>query len=206
VTIDVLDTVDEPRLPGLRVLLRRSWWAAIGLALGLVGGLVVGAVRAPVYETTGYVTVTATGGPDATSVARTAQALARLAASPSLVAPALAGAGLDEVAADPRRFVTVQAAPDAPIISVTGTATDPEDAQRIVVTVTRVLAGIRTLGAAYSVDALATPPVPTAPTTPAWAVPGGGAATGLAVAVVLAATVPARRSRGRAPAAEPVIA
>jgi hypothetical protein len=199
VTADVVDPIREPRLPGLRVLLRRTWWAAIGLAVGLVGGLVVGAVRSPVYETTGYVTVTATGGPDATSVARTAQALARLAASPSIVSPALEDAGLPEVATQPRLHVTVQAAPDAPIISVTGLAADPDDAQRIVLTVTRVLAGVHTLGAAYTVSELAAPPLPTEPTTPGWALPAGGAATGLAVAVVLAATVPVRRTRERYP-------
>jgi capsular polysaccharide biosynthesis protein len=200
VTTSAVDTVRErpetapARLPDLALFLRRLWWGGVGLVLGLALGLMAGLSRAPVYDSTGYVTVSAAPGAtaDATAVARAAQGLARLAAAPSVVADPLRAAGYPEAAARPQLYVSVSAAPDAPLISVTGTADNPVDAQRIALTVSNALAELRPFSS-FSASIAAAPLMPSSPTTPTWTVPAAGMFLGLALGVVLAATVPRRR-------------
>jgi capsular polysaccharide biosynthesis protein len=182
----------ERRLPGLALLLRRLWWAVLGATVGLALGVGLGLAREQMYESTTYVTVTSATGADAGSIARAAQALARIATAPEVISPALQQAGLTEAAQRPRMFITVQAAPDAPLISVTGIATDARDAQAIATTVADTLAGVQNLGQ-YRAFSVADAPVPGSPSTPGWLLSMGGAALGLGIAVVLAATIPPRR-------------
>jgi capsular polysaccharide biosynthesis protein len=182
------------RLPGLAAVLRRRRWALGAAALGLVAGGILGLVRDPVYESTTYVTVTATSGSaDAFSTARAAQALARIATAPEVVSGPLREAGLADVAEQPRLFITVQAAPDAPLISVTGAASAPREARAIAATVAATLASIDTLGP-FQAFQVADPSLPGAPSTPWWVVPAGGTGLGLGIGLLLAATVPPRRS------------
>jgi hypothetical protein len=180
-------------LPGVRLVLRRSWWLAVGLALGLGAGAGVGAMRPPVFESTAVLTVSAETGATAADASRAAQALARLATAPGVVAEPLTDAGLDEAAENPRRFVRVQAAPDAPILSVTGASTEATTAQELAEVVSEALAGLDPYPP-FTATIVAEAEVPREPTAPTWTPAAGGAGLGIALALVLAATVPGRRT------------
>ncbi|MGY1805916.1 hypothetical protein ACI8AF_00935 [Blastococcus sp. SYSU D00669] len=184
-------------LPGLRLLFRRSAWVLVGLVVGLGGGFAAAQALPPTYESTAILTVSSATTTDPVNLSRAAQALARLATQPGVVGEPLREAGLDEAATSPRDFVEVQAAPDAPIIRVTGTAEDAETAQEIAATVSDTLAGVGPFSP-FGSSVVAEAPLPAGPTTPWWAVPAGGAGLGAALAIVLAATVPARRPGRRA--------
>ncbi|WP_167759000.1 Wzz/FepE/Etk N-terminal domain-containing protein [Blastococcus sp. TF02A_35] len=183
------DRTEAPGLPGVRLLLRRARWVVLAAVLGLAAGATLDLVRTPVYESTAYLAVTTERSQDTGAMARSAQALARLATSPGIVSAPLRVAGLPDAAADPRGFITVQAAPDAPVISVTGRSSDAEAAQRIAESVSFTLVG---LDAVEPFDAVVVgePAVPDDPTMPWWVVPFGGAAGAAGLGLVLAATLP----------------
>jgi len=188
-------TTGRSALPGVGLVLRRLWWAVAGVLLGVGIAVAIAHVRVPMYESTTYVTVTAPeGASDSSGTARAAQALARLATAPEVVSGPLRRIGLDAVADQPRKFVKVKAAPDAPLISVTGSAPSPRDAQAIAATVADTLAGVHDLGP-FQAFTVADPALPSSPNSPRWLLPAGGGGLGLMVAVVLAATVPPRRRR-----------
>ena len=100
----------------------RRWWL-IGLLtiLGVLGGLVYGLARDPVYTAKAYVVVVAEDSSDSMAVSY-AQAYARIAdEGAALDAAAEAGnatASVDEL----RRQVRATASPDAPVIELTGSA------------------------------------------------------------------------------------
>lgn len=189
---------DEPGagLPGVGLLFRRSWWIALGVVLGLAAGSGAAQVLPPRYESTAVLTVASTAPTDPINTSRAAQALARLATEPGVIASPLRDAGLPEAADDPRAFIRVQAAPDAPILRVTGSATDAATAQDIATTVSATLAGVDPFPP-FTATLVADPVRPGETTTPGWAVPAGGAGVSAVLAVVLAATVPARGRSGR---------
>jgi len=108
------DATPASGLPGVGLVLRRSWWLAVGLALGLGVGAGVGALRPPVFESTAVLTVSGADGATSTDTSRAAQALARLATEPGVVSEPLADAGLTDAARTPRRSARGQVAPDAP--------------------------------------------------------------------------------------------
>ncbi|SDF64669.1 Capsular polysaccharide biosynthesis protein [Blastococcus aurantiacus] len=191
------------RLPDSGVARRRWWWVPACAVAGLVVGLVLGFAQSPTYESTAYLTVTADDVDDPNSVARSTQALARLATSPSIVGEPLREAGLAEQADDPRLFVRVQAAPDAPLISVTGTSDDPRTAQRTADVVSRALVGVDAFDP-YDVTTIGPALLPDDPTTPGWLLPAGGAGIGAAVAMVLATTLPGGSRRRGAVVQAPV--
>lgn len=180
-------------LPGVGLLLGRWWWPLLGAAIGLAAGLGADLVLEPQYESTAIVTVS-TADPndpvDPTELSRAAQALARLATQPGVVGGPLREAGLPEVADDPRRHVLVQAAPDAPIIRVSGTSTDPAAARRIATTISGALVRFAPFPP-FQATVAAPPERSTEPTAPGWARKAGATALGAGVALVLAATVPA---------------
>ncbi|MBJ7452017.1 MAG: hypothetical protein JHC71_08040 [Blastococcus sp.] len=180
-------------LPGVRLVLGRSWWMALGLVLGLAAGAGVGALRPPVFESTAILTVSAENDATSSDTARAAQALARLATEPGVVSEPLADAGLADAAESPRRFVRVQAAPDAPILSVTGASTEASTAQDLAETVSEALAGLQPYPP-FTVTIVADAEVPSGPGTPTWTPLAGGAGLGAALALVLAATIPGRRA------------
>jgi uncharacterized protein involved in exopolysaccharide biosynthesis len=189
-------------LPGMGALLQRIPWVVLAAVLGLAGGLGLDLVRTPVYESTAYLAVTSEANQDARSMARSAQALARLATSPGIVGDPLRDAGLADAAADPRRFIRVQAAPDASIISITGTSTNAATARRTAETVSEALTGLDAVDP-FDVAAVGSPLTPDEPTIPSWVAPAGGAGIATALAVVLAGTLPDQggrrglRGRGR---------
>ncbi|RBY96240.1 hypothetical protein DQ237_10280 [Blastococcus sp. TF02-8] len=190
----------DARLPGVRVLLRRTWWALLAAAIGVGAGLGLDVLRAPVYESTAYLVVAADDVGQAGDAARSAQALARLATSPGIVSGPLRVAGQVEAAEDPRSFVLVQAAPDAPVVSVTGRAADAAGAQRTAATVVRTLVGLDAVEP-FDTALVAAPPLPEQATVPVWLVPAGGGTLGAALGLLLAATVPPRPRRRRTGAA-----
>jgi uncharacterized protein involved in exopolysaccharide biosynthesis len=177
------------RLPGVRLVLRRWWWVALGLALGLGAGLGAGALRPPSFESTAVLTVSADEGATAGDTSRAAQALARLATQPGVVGEQLTIAGLRDAAEEPRRFVRVQAAPDAPIISVTGASPEAATAQELAEIVSEALVGLQPYPP-FRATIVADAEVPPEPRTPSWTPVAGGAGLGTALALVLAATVP----------------
>jgi hypothetical protein len=186
----------QTSLPGLALLFRRLPWALLAAVLGLAVGAGVGQVRDRVYESTTYVTVTAQAGTaDASSLSRAAQGLARIATAPEVISGPLRDAGLADAARQPRLFIMVEAAPDAPLISITGVASSARDAQTVAATVADTLGRVHTLGP-FRAFSVADPPLPSSPSTPVWLLPAGGAGLGLTLGLVLAATVPARRPRG----------
>jgi hypothetical protein len=170
-------------------------WVALGAVLGCLLGFTVQQVRAPVYESTSHLIVVGPPNEPARGFTRTAQALARLATAPGIVSFRLDAAGLPEAANDPRRYITVQASPDAPLISVTGRGDTPANAQRTAATVTAGLSSVRTLGP-FRVDVVTQPSVPDGPRVPTWFLPFSGTGLGAALSLVLAATVPDRPRRG----------
>ena len=178
----------ERRLPGVQLVLRRSWWVLAGGAVGLAAGGVLSVAQEPTYESTAYLTVAAVGDSDPTSVSRAAQALARLGAAPSVIGSSLEEAGLPEAAANPRMFVRVQAAPDASIISVTASAATPAAARDIATTVSDALVDLPAYPD-FVARPIAAPELPPSSTAPQWLPPVGLAGTGAAVGLVLAATV-----------------
>lgn len=185
----------SPRLPGVGQVMRRLPWAIAAAGLGLGLGALTGHLKEPVYQSTTYVTVTTTSDQaDAESIARAAQALARIAATPEVISGPLRTAGLGDAAEQPRDHITAQAAPDAPLISITGVAADPQEAESIAATVGNTLAGVDTLGP-FQAHEVTQPSLPTSPDTPGWVPSAGGAALGLGVGLVLSATVPPRRPR-----------
>jgi len=168
----------------------------LGAVLGLALGSLIQQVRAPVYESRAIVTVTSASVRDASSLARAAQAISRVATTRGIIGDPLRNAGLDDVADDPRSFVNVEAAPDAPLVSITGTATDAETAQLTAQTVVDALAAVTTLGP-YQVVMATAPLLPDGPTTPWWLLPAGGAGLAAGLSVILAATLPTRPEHAR---------
>ncbi|TKJ28107.1 hypothetical protein [Blastococcus sp. CCUG 61487] len=193
---DSVRTPPPRPLPGARLVLRRAWWVVAGAALGLALGSGLALLRPPLYDSTAYLTVTSPVGQDAGTLARGAQALARLGTSPGLVGPELRAAGLPDVAAAPERYVRVQAAPDAPVFSVTGTSDDPAEAQRIAETVSQALIGVEPLDP-FQTNLAAAAPLPREPTAPRWVLPVGGTGIAAGLTLVAAATVPQRRAPAR---------
>jgi len=183
-------------LPGLQLVLRRSWWALLSAVLGFGVGVAVEAARPGPYATTALISVTADETRALEDLTRIAQALARTATAPGVVGDALADAGQHAAAARPQQFVAVEAAPDAPLVSVTGIAQEPADAQAIARTVASALRRAD-IAEGYRTRIIAPPVLPTEPTRPVWVVPAGGAALGGGVMLVLAAVLPVRdRRRG----------
>lgn len=183
-------------LPGVRLVARRLWWVALATALGLTVGLLVAGQRPAQYESTALVSVTSTTPQPVTDIVAVAQALARVTTAPGLVSAPLRQAGYRDAAADPQRYVGVQAAPNAPLVSVSGLATDPEDAQAVAEVVLSAVAGVEAFEG-FDVLVVAPPPLPAVPTRPAWVLPAGLAVLSGALALIAAAAVPGRSRRER---------
>jgi hypothetical protein len=184
-------------LPGVRIILGRIGWVLAGGMLGLLLGGAVSLLRPPVYTSTAFLSVTSTSTQDAGKMARMAQAFARVASAPGVVAGPLRVAGLQVPAENPRKSITAQAAPDAPVFSVSGRDADPEVARRIAAVASASLTGLQDLGPFRAV-VVAAPTTPSAPVTPRWVPAAGGLILGLGVATVLAATVPGRSGAPKA--------
>jgi hypothetical protein len=176
-----------------RVVVRRAVWVLLLAAVGFAAGLAAREVRPPMYASTTVLTVNSDRAQELGYAARAAQAAARMATTRDLVSGPLAEAGQAEAAQDPRLHVRVQAAPNAPLITVTGLDPDPEDARRTAEAVAGALTGSVTVGP-FRVTQLSAAVTPDAPQTSGWVLPLGfaGAIGGAAAAVALVLPVRAR--------------
>jgi len=197
---------NEERLPGLALIRSRGRWILLGAVVGLLLGIAALPLRPPIYESTAYITVTVSSRQDPVTLSRAAQALARLGTAPGIVSGPLSAAGLPEAARTPREFVNVQAAPNAPLISVTARAQRPQAAQWIAITVANTLSNLNAVGP-LQVAVVSTPQLPGQPMTPRWWIPVGALAIGIALAVALTTTIPDHVSFGhvRTPKHRPVV-
>jgi uncharacterized protein involved in exopolysaccharide biosynthesis len=187
---------DAGPLPGVRLVVRRLWWVALAAAVGLAAGLVLAAQGTDRYESTALVSITTTTPQEVTDMTRVAQALARVATAPGIVTAPLREAGQADAAADPRRYITVESSPNAPLVSLSGLATDPDEAQAIAQAVLSAVAEVDAFGG-FDVVVVSPPALPTEPTRPAWVVPAGLAALCAALAFIIAAAVPGQDTSGR---------
>ncbi|WP_329133834.1 lipopolysaccharide biosynthesis protein [Streptomyces sp. NBC_01476] len=132
-----MDEFAEHRDAHRRSARRRSRWRALprwvplplGLGIGLAGGLGYGLAATPQYAATSYVMVVPQHTGDSPTALGFAQAYGRIVTGSAVLAGASAAArtpvaGLGD-------HVQAQTSPDAPMISVTGTADGGQDAARI---------------------------------------------------------------------------
>jgi capsular polysaccharide biosynthesis protein len=129
--------VRAPRRSSLHPLPR--WLPlALGLGIGLGGGLGYGLLAAPRYAATSYVVVVPRHAGDSATALGVAQAYGRVVSGSAVLAGAQADARV--TAAGLKTRVTAATSPDAPMISITGTASRATPAARIANAVARSLA------------------------------------------------------------------
>jgi capsular polysaccharide biosynthesis protein len=184
---DIRDPKDRSRRAGRRALPR---WAPVplGAAAGLLAGLGYGLAATPQYAATSYVMAVAQPGAESATALGFAQAYGRIATGSAVLAAAQAGAHLP--AASLKSRVAAATSPDAPMISVTGSAPRAGAAADIANAVSRSLAALANKDAASTgVRLLVFSPAtaPTAPSSPSAALSSavGAAAGGLLGALVL---------------------
>ncbi|WP_327681933.1 hypothetical protein [Kitasatospora sp. NBC_00458] len=115
----------EPRRSARR-LVRRWWPVALAVPLGAAAGAGYAAVAHPSYAADSYVIVVAQNPGESATAVNFAQAYGRLAGRPQVLAAAAAetGHGRSELEA----MVHGTTSPDAPMIEITGTGADPQEA------------------------------------------------------------------------------
>lgn len=175
---------------------RRARWRTVprwlplplGLGLGLVAGLGYGLAAAPQYAATSYVMVVPQHLGDPSAALGFAQAYGRVVTGSAVLAGAQAAAHVG--APDLKERVTAETSPDAPMISVTGTAGRARPAAAIANAVAQSLAATGNRDAASTgVRLLVFSPAaaPTSPASPSAALSGavGASAGGLLGALAL---------------------
>jgi glycosyltransferase involved in cell wall biosynthesis/capsular polysaccharide biosynthesis protein len=112
----------------LRRLMRRGGLLALTVLLGVAGGAAYGMLTAPSYTASAYVVaVPQTQGGDDTTAVSFAQAFGRIATQAAVLDRA-AATGVAGTADTLRSSVQVSTSPDAPVVQLTGTAGDAEQA------------------------------------------------------------------------------
>ena len=115
-----------------RALFRGLWVIILGLVLGGALGALVSQLTTPVYQSTVYLLVVPESENAGVSTANDyAQAYSRLVTEPAVVGEAV---DESEVGVDPwdvERIVSVEVAPNAPILQITTNSDDPEDASAL---------------------------------------------------------------------------
>ncbi|MFC4034006.1 lipopolysaccharide biosynthesis protein [Streptomyces polygonati] len=186
-----MDDNREPQRPGRP---SRRWgvpqWVALplGVGIGLVGGLGYGLAATPQYAATSYVMVVPQHAGDSATALGFAQAYGRIVTGSAVLAGARTAAGTGE--AELRKHVRAATSPDAPMISVTGTADHGPAAAAIANAVATSLTGTADRNAAATgVRLLVFSPAvaPSAPSSPSVALAAavGASAGGLLGALVL---------------------
>ncbi|GAA3444396.1 lipopolysaccharide biosynthesis protein [Planomonospora venezuelensis] len=127
---------------------RRPWWPLpVALLLGALAGLAFSLGRGPVYTADAYITVVPADPAATASAVNYAQAYARIATEPEILAvaahnaAAAGGGGASPAAASERlrRGVRASASPDAPLVELSASAADPVAAAEQVNTVADAL-------------------------------------------------------------------
>jgi uncharacterized protein involved in exopolysaccharide biosynthesis len=177
----------------------------LGLGIGLLGGLGYGLAAAPQYAATSYVMVVPQHADSPTALGF-AQAYGRVVTGSAVLAGAQAAAGTP--ADSLRGHVQAQTSPDAPMISVTGTASNGVAAARYANAVARSLTatGNRSAGST-GVRLLVFSPAsaPSSPSSPSAALSAavGASAGGLLGALAQLVRPAARRQDAEGAAAVP---
>ncbi|MEE1827236.1 hypothetical protein PUR61_34360 [Streptomyces sp. BE20] len=212
----------EPRRSA-RLLVRRWWPLALAVPLGAAAGAGYAVVAHPSYAADSYVIVVSENPGESATAVNFAQAYGRLAGRPQVLAAAAAETGHSR--SELEALVHGTTSPDAPMIEITGTGADPQEAVLTADAVARSLvtfANGSTKETGVRLVPLAAAAEPERPTTPSGRldVAVGGAAGVLIGALVMmtrrrsdsaagpaagAAPVPtAPRPRTAEPGAEPV--
>ncbi|QIP84912.1 lipopolysaccharide biosynthesis protein [Streptomyces sp. Tu 2975] len=106
------------------------WWPLpVCALLGTACGASYGLLKAPEYASTSYVVAVAAKGSDPAAALGFAQAYGRIATSDSTLAYARVAAGVPT--SELRERVETETSPDSPMIAITGTSTDPDQAADI---------------------------------------------------------------------------
>jgi capsular polysaccharide biosynthesis protein len=170
-------------------------WAPLplGIGLGLACGLGYGLTATPQYSATAYVMVVPAHGGDPAATAGFAQAYGRIVTGSSVLAGAQAATG--RAVADLRPHVQAATSPDAPMISVTGTAAGGREAADIADAVAQSLTATGNRTAADTGVRLllfSRAAAPTTPSSPSAPLSGavGASAGGLLAALALLARRP----------------
>ncbi|WP_051837225.1 Wzz/FepE/Etk N-terminal domain-containing protein [Streptomyces sp. NRRL WC-3742] len=120
-----------------RRLVRRWWPVALAVPLGAAAGAGYAAVSHPSYAASAYVLVVAQNPGEAATATNFAQAYGRLAGQPQVLAVAAAETGHSR--AEMEALVHGTTSPDAPMIEITGTGGQPQEAARTADAVARSL-------------------------------------------------------------------
>jgi capsular polysaccharide biosynthesis protein len=198
----------DPRDPHHRG--RRSRWPALprwaplplGLAIGLAGGLGYGLTATPQYTATSYVMVVPQRTGDSATALGFAQAYGRIVTGSAVLAGAQAAA--HTTGAELRNQVQAATSPDAPMISITGTAARGPAAAAIANAVAASLTATADRNAAATGVRLlvfapaAAPIAPASPSTPLAGAVGASAGALLGALVLLVR--PREERYGHAPA------
>ncbi|ALC21193.1 YveK family protein [Streptomyces pristinaespiralis] len=111
------------------------WWPLpVCALLGTACGASYGLLKAPEYASTSYVVAVPAKDSDPAAALGFAQAYGRIATSDSTLAYARVAAGVP--ARELRDRVETETSPDSPMIAITGTSTDPDQAADIANAVT----------------------------------------------------------------------
>ncbi|MFJ8434372.1 hypothetical protein ACIQ9P_24010 [Kitasatospora sp. NPDC094019] len=185
-----------------RRLVGRWWPMALAVPLGAAAGAGYAVVAHPSYAANSYVIVVPDAQGQAATAVNFAQAYGRLAGQPQVLAAAAAETGHSR--GELETLVHGTTSPDAPMIEITGTGAEPEEAVRAADAVSRSLVafangssketGVRLVPLAGAAE-------PDRPTTPSGKL---DVAVGGAAGVLLGALVMMTRRRGEGTAAEEV--
>ncbi|MGW2541598.1 hypothetical protein ACWC5I_12150, partial [Kitasatospora sp. NPDC001574] len=115
----------EPRRSA-RLLVRRWWPLALAVPLGAAAGAGYAVVAHPSYAADSYVIVVAENPGESVTAVNFAQAYGRLAGRPQVLAAAAAETGHSR--SELEALVHGTTSPDAPMIEITGTGADPQEA------------------------------------------------------------------------------
>ncbi|MFD8752667.1 Wzz/FepE/Etk N-terminal domain-containing protein [Kitasatospora sp. NPDC059577] len=111
-----------------RRLVRRWWPVALAVPLGAAAGAGYAVVSHPSYAASAYVLVVPQNAGEAATATNFAQAYGRLAGQPQVLAVAAAETG--HTRAELETLVHGTTSPDAPMIEITGTGTNAQEAAR----------------------------------------------------------------------------
>ncbi|MYW63779.1 lipopolysaccharide biosynthesis protein [Streptomyces sp. SID8379] len=124
--------------PGTRTRRLPRWWPLpLGLLVGTLAGATYGLVSAPEYTATSYVIAVPTEKADPMSALGFAQAYSRVATQVAVLSDAQDSAGVS--VQDLKSQVRAETSPDAPMVAISASATEPARAARMADAVARAL-------------------------------------------------------------------
>ncbi|MFB6889824.1 hypothetical protein ACFCX4_10975 [Kitasatospora sp. NPDC056327] len=183
----------EPRRSAARRQAGRWWPIVLAVPLGAAAGAGYAVVADPSYAANSYVVVVPEEQTEPVTAVNFAQAYGRLAGRPQVLAAAAAESGHSR--AELESLVSGTTSPDAPVIEITGTGSDPQEAVRAADAVARSLVAFgngSTKETGVRLVPLAGAAEPDRPTTPSGRL---DVAVGAAAGVLIGALVLMTRRR-----------